>query len=51
MTLPANPLAQNVVHGNSLPIYAPADRLFVIGSCAGLYISDGWSRRKAKVLS
>jgi hypothetical protein len=40
-----HPLAGNVVHGNSLPIYAPADRLFVIGSCAGLYISDGWSSK------
>jgi hypothetical protein len=41
-------LAANVVHGDSLPIYAPADRLFVIGSCAGLYISDGWSLKNSQ---
>ncbi len=43
-----HPLAGNVVDGDSLPIYAPADRLFVIGSCAGLYISDGWSSKDSQ---
>lgn len=36
-----HPLAANVVRGNTLPNYAPADQLFVAGNCADLYISDG----------
>ena len=36
-----DPLAENVMRGNTLPNYAPADRLFVVGRCASLYISDG----------
>ncbi len=35
-----NPLSQNVVRGNSLPLYSHADELFVAGNCDALYISD-----------
>ncbi len=34
-------LTQNLERGYQLPNWAPADRLFVIGDCADLYISDG----------
>ena len=34
-------LKANVVHGSSLPAYGPADQLYVIGDCDGLYISNG----------
>ena len=30
-----------VIHGSRLPTWAPADELFVVGNCAGLYISTG----------
>jgi hypothetical protein len=29
-----------VAHGSSLPLWAPADQLFVVGACDGLYISN-----------
>jgi hypothetical protein len=34
-------LQANVERGNALPPYGPADRLFIIGDCNGLYISNG----------
>ena len=34
-------LKANVVRGSSLPLYGPADQLYVIGDCDGLYISNG----------
>ena len=37
-----DPLAANVVRGNVLPTFAPADQLFIIGDCTSLYISDGF---------
>ena len=36
-----HPLNARVTRGTSLPPYAPADQLFVIGPCDGLYISNG----------
>ena len=36
-----HPLEANVVRGSSLPPWAPADQLYVIGDCDGLYISNG----------
>jgi MFS family permease len=36
-----HPLNDNVVRGARLPRWAPADQLFVVGNCAGLYISTG----------
>jgi hypothetical protein len=36
-----HPLDSYVRHGNSLPPYAPAGELYVIGNCQGLYISNG----------
>jgi hypothetical protein len=36
-----HPLDENVVRGERLPERAPADRLFVVGDCAGLYLSTG----------
>ena len=36
-----DPLATNVVRGNVLPTFAPADQLFIVGDCTSLYISDG----------
>jgi hypothetical protein len=36
-----HPLKQNVVHGARLPGSAPADELFVMPKCSGLYISTG----------
>jgi hypothetical protein len=40
--LTGHPLNANVVRGNALPTYAPADQLYIVGNCASLYISDGW---------
>jgi len=34
-------LQSRVVRGSSLPPWGPADQLFVIGNCDGLYISNG----------
>lgn len=39
--LTGHPLEANVFRGSSLPQWAPAGRLFVIGNCNGLYISNG----------
>jgi hypothetical protein len=36
-----HPLNSRVTQGTSLPPYAPADQLYVIGRCDGLYISNG----------
>jgi hypothetical protein len=36
-----HPLDGNIVRGTRLPKRAPADTLFVLGDCAGLYISTG----------
>ncbi len=36
-----HPLDSHVVRGRTLPNYAPADQLFVVNNCAGLYISEG----------
>ena len=37
------PLTGNIVHGERLPYYAPADTLFEVGDCKALYISNGES--------
>ncbi len=39
--LTGGPLSDNIVRGDSLPIIASADQLFIAGNCAALYISDG----------
>jgi hypothetical protein len=39
--LTGHPLNSNVVRGNSLPPWGPADQLFVVGNCDGMYISNG----------
>jgi hypothetical protein len=39
--LTGHPLESQVVRGNSLPPWAPAGQLYVIGDCSGLYISNG----------
>jgi hypothetical protein len=39
--LTGHTLDANVVRGNSLPPDGPADRLFIVGDCDGLYISNG----------
>ena len=39
--LTGHPLEGNVIRGSSLPEWAPAGKLFVIGNCNGLYISNG----------
>jgi hypothetical protein len=36
-----HPVNSRIVRGNSLPPYGPADQLYVIGNCSGLYISNG----------
>jgi len=36
-----NHMASYIKRGNSLPYYAPADELFVVGQCQGVYISNG----------
>jgi hypothetical protein len=36
-----HPLEGNVVHGSALPTWGPAGRLYVIGNCNGLYVSNG----------
>jgi hypothetical protein len=37
------PLTENIEHGQLLPYYGPADKLFVVGQCRALYISNGES--------
>ncbi len=39
--LTGHPLDSRVVRGSALPVYGPADQLFVVGDCDGLYISNG----------
>jgi hypothetical protein len=39
--LTGHPLEANVIRGSSLPPWAPAGKLFVIGNCSGLYMSNG----------
>jgi hypothetical protein len=39
--LTGHPLESRVVRGSSLPPWAPAGQLYVIGDCSGLYISNG----------
>lgn len=39
--LTGHPLNSRVVRGSSLPTWGPADQLYVIGDCDGLYISNG----------
>jgi hypothetical protein len=39
--LTGHPLAENVAAGYALPVWAPADQLFVVGLCNSVYISDG----------
>jgi len=39
--LTGHPLEHNVVRGTVLPYWAPADELFIVGDCSGLYISNG----------
>ncbi len=41
--LTGHPLQGRVVRGTSLPPWAPAGQLYVIGHCSGLYISNGES--------
>jgi hypothetical protein len=36
-------LAENIEHGRTLPYYAPADKLFIVGKCRALYLSNGES--------
>jgi hypothetical protein len=36
-----NPISSNVLGGTSLPLTAPADTLFVLDDCAGLFLSNG----------
>ncbi len=39
--LTGHPLDGRVVRGSTLPTYGPADQLYVVGDCDGLYISNG----------
>ena len=39
--LTGHPLNAKVVRGTSLPPWGPADQLYVIGDCDGMYISNG----------
>jgi hypothetical protein len=41
--LTGNPLEDNVVQGDTLPLYGPGDQLFIVGNCEGLYVSNGES--------
>ncbi len=36
-----HPIESQVSRGNSLPSWGPADQLYVVGDCDGLYISNG----------
>jgi hypothetical protein len=36
-----HPLTDQIRQGTALPFWAPANEVFVIGNCAGLYISSG----------
>jgi hypothetical protein len=39
--LTGHPLEANVTRGGSLPAWAPAGQLYIIGNCNGLYVSNG----------
>lgn len=39
--LTGHPLEANVIRGSSLPKWGPAGKLYVIGNCNGLYVSNG----------
>jgi hypothetical protein len=39
--LTGHPLRENILRGSSLPTKSSADQLYVVGACAGLYISEG----------
>lgn len=39
--LTGHPLQAEVTRGTALPAWAPAGRLYVIGDCSGLYVSNG----------
>jgi len=51
--LTGHPLASRVRQGGSLPAWGPAGQLYVIGNCAGLYVSNGedWSTTSRFVLN
>lgn len=36
-----HPLSGQIHRGSALPFWAPANQVFVVGNCAGLYISSG----------
>jgi hypothetical protein len=36
-----HPLVSQITTGRVLPYYEPAGKLFIVGNCAGLYVSDG----------
>ena len=40
-SITGNPLEDMVQRGDELPPWAPAGQLFVVGACAGLYVSNG----------
>jgi hypothetical protein len=46
--LTGHPLAENVELGYALPVWAPADQLFVEGYCDSVYISDGEEPRNTQ---
>jgi hypothetical protein len=36
-----NPIVGNIQRGSALPLWAPADKLFIVGDCQALYVSNG----------
>ena len=36
-----HPLVSNIERGSTLPLFAPADKLFIVGGCQALYVSNG----------
>lgn len=51
--LTGHPLASRLRQGSSLPAWGPAGQLYVIGNCAGFYVSNGenWSTTSRFVLN
>jgi hypothetical protein len=47
--LTGHPLTENVEVGYALPVWAPADQLFVEGYCNSVYISDGEEPPNTKI--
>ncbi len=41
------PLASNILRGSRLPLWAPADKVFLVDNCRALYISDGMNYSNA----